>query len=92
MENSREVGTPIPLTYGENRVAPNLIWYGDFRAKAVSSTIQAVINLLNSRPDLPTVQRFMLMARVQRAAKLGDVNAQRFVTLCELDISTSTRN
>jgi hypothetical protein len=32
----------------------------------------------------------MLMARVQRAAKLGDANAQRFVMLSELNTEMAT--
>lgn len=31
-------GTPIPLVYGMNRVAGNLIWSGDFVATAVKSS------------------------------------------------------
>jgi hypothetical protein len=31
--------------------------------------------------NIPSVQKFMLQARVQRAAKLGDTDAQRFVVL-----------
>ena len=55
-----------------------------------NSTIQNVINVLNSQnPDMLSVQKFMLLARVQRAAKLGDVDAQRFVALCELNVSTA---
>ena len=33
----------------------------------------------------------MLLARIQRAAKLGDVDAQRYVALCELNVTTATR-
>jgi hypothetical protein len=51
-----------------------------------SSTVQNIIKFLNSgNPNIRAVQKFMLMARVQHAAKLGDVDAQRFVQLCELD-------
>lgn len=31
-------GLPIPLVFGTNKVAPNLIWYGDFLATAVASS------------------------------------------------------
>lgn len=31
-------GLPIPLVYGTTRVAPNLIWYGDFKAIPQSSS------------------------------------------------------
>jgi hypothetical protein len=59
----------------------------------MSSTIQNVINVLNSRnPNILTIQKFMLMARVQRAAKLGDVDAQRYIELYELDIETTANN
>lgn len=27
-------GLCIPVVYGNDRIAPNLIWYGDFKAKA----------------------------------------------------------
>jgi hypothetical protein len=37
--------------------------------------VQKVINILNSgNPNILSVQRFMPMAQVQRAAKLGDVS------------------
>jgi hypothetical protein len=34
----------------------------------------------------------MLLARVQRAVKLGDADAQKFATLCELNVPTAARN
>jgi len=56
------------------------------------STVQSIINILNScNPAILSVQKWMLMARVQRAAKMGDVDAQRFVRLCELNVETATR-
>lgn len=49
--------------------------------------IEQVIALLNNRAVyLPPVHVFMMMAHVQRAAKLGHVAAQRFVQLCELNV------
>jgi hypothetical protein len=58
-----------------------------------TSTIQNVINVLNSQnPNILSIQKFMLLARVQRAAKLGDVDAQHFVTLCELNVEIATRH
>ena len=51
-----------------------------------TSAIQNVIAVLNANPpNLLLVQRWMFLARVQRAAKLGDVDAQRYMQLCELD-------
>jgi Putative phage tail protein len=32
-------GKPIPITYGMTRVAPNLIWYGDFTSTQESSSV-----------------------------------------------------
>ena len=32
-------GKPIPLIYGMTRVAPNMIWYGDFKAQQQSSSV-----------------------------------------------------
>ncbi len=56
-----------------------------------NSTVQNIINVLNSgNPNILSVQKFMLMARVQRAAKLGDVDAQRYVQLCDLNIYETT--
>lgn len=42
--------------------------------------------------NLLVVQKFMLLARIQRAAKLGDQNAQRYVSLCELNIAEVPMN
>jgi len=54
-----------------------------------NSTVGNIINILNTYPtNMLLVQRFMLLARIQRAAKLGDTEARRFVTLCELNIET----
>jgi len=59
----------------------------------MNSTIQNIIAVLNSHnPNVLSIQKFMLMARVQRAAKLGDVDAQRYVALCQLDVTTSTKH
>ncbi len=59
----------------------------------MTSTIQNVIAVLNSNnPNILTIQKFMLLARVQRAAKLGDTDAQRFVQLCELNIEIATKH
>jgi hypothetical protein len=56
-----------------------------------SGSIRSAIALLNSNsPTLLSVQKWMLMARVQRAAKLGDANAQRFVMLSELNTEMAT--
>jgi hypothetical protein len=54
-------------------------------------TVNDAIHALN-HPALTGVQRFMLIARIQRAAKLGDTDAQRFVALCELNVETATRH
>src|SRR5947209_19286354 len=37
-----------------------------------------MITALNYRTYLPSVHKFMLLARVQRAAKLGDIDAQPY--------------
>jgi hypothetical protein len=56
-----------------------------------SSTIQDIIAVLSSsNPNILSIQKFILMARIQRAAKLGDVDAQGFVALCELDVTAAT--
>jgi hypothetical protein len=56
-------------------------------------TIQSAINLLNSPPpQMLVIQNSMLLAHVQRAAKLGDIDAQRFVELCELNVEISTKH
>lgn len=58
-----------------------------------SSTVQNIIAILNcNNPAVLSVQKWMLLARVQRAAKLGDVDAQRFVELCGLNITTATKH
>jgi len=58
-----------------------------------NSAIQSVIAVLNSNnPAILSVQKWMLLARIQRAAKLGDVDAQRFVTLCELNVAAATKH
>src|SRR5579871_3700034 len=31
-------GRAIPIVFGQNRVAPNLIWYGDFASKGGSTS------------------------------------------------------
>jgi hypothetical protein len=54
-------------------------------------TVNDAIKAL-SHPALTGVLRFMLIARIQRAAKLGDTNAQRFVTLCELNVTEATKH
>ncbi len=52
-----------------------------------------MITVLNANPpSLLAVQKWMLLARVQRAAKLGDVDAQRFVQLCEVKIEIATKH
>jgi hypothetical protein len=57
------------------------------------STIQSVKAVLNSHnPNILCVQKFMLLARIQRAAKLGDTDAQWFVAVCELNVVTATRH
>jgi hypothetical protein len=54
--------------------------------------IQNVINVLNTHcPNMLVVQKFMLLARIQRAAKLGDVDARHYVELCELNIEAATK-
>jgi len=59
----------------------------------MNNTIQNVINVLNSNnPNILALQKFMLLARIQRAAKLGDADAQRFVALCELNVNTTTKH
>ena len=58
-----------------------------------TSVIQSVISILNSNdPKILSVQKWMLMARVQRAANLGDTDAQRFVRLCELNVEIATKH
>jgi hypothetical protein len=58
-----------------------------------NSTIQNIIAVLNSHnPNILSIQKFMLLARVQRAAKLGDTDAQRYVALCELNAATCTKH
>ena len=52
---------------------------------------KAALGGINSKYPVG-LEIFMLMARVQRAEKLGDTQAQRFVTLCELDVTTATNN
>ena len=85
-------GTPISLVYGATRIAPNLIWYGNV-ARPDMAVTEAIALLNRTVPNCLTgVQRFMLMARIQRAAKLGDMDAQRFVALCDLNITISTRH
>ena len=55
-----------------------------------NSTIANAIKALNcNASNMLAVERWMLMARVQRAAKLGDTDAQRFVTLCEYNVTTA---
>jgi len=59
----------------------------------MNSSVQNVIAILNSNnPNILAVQKFMLLARLQRAAKLGDTDAQRFVLLCELNIYEATKH
>ena len=63
------------------------------RKVMMNSTIQSVINILNSdNPNILAIQKLMLLARIQRAAKLGDADAQRYVRLCELNIEIATRH
>jgi hypothetical protein len=58
-----------------------------------NSTVQNIINILNSgNPNILSVQKFILLARVQRAAKLGDTDAQRFIQLCELNVDIATKH
>jgi hypothetical protein len=58
-----------------------------------TNSIQNAIAVLNSNnPNVLAVQKWMLLARVQRAAKLGDVDAQRFVELCEVNFTSATRH
>ena len=58
-----------------------------------NSAVQNIICVLNSRnPNILSVQKLMLIARIQRAAKLGDIDAQRYVALCELNITTATKH
>jgi hypothetical protein len=58
-----------------------------------NSTVANIIKILNTYPsNMLSVQRFMLLARIQRAAKLGDADAQRFVALCELNVETASRH
>jgi len=58
-----------------------------------NSTIQNDIDVLNSHnPNILAIQKFMMIARIQRAAKLGDTDAQRYVKLCELNIEIATRH
>jgi len=57
----------------------------------MNDTVQNVIAILNSNSSsILAVQKWMLMARVQLAAKSGDVDAQRYVALCELDVEAAT--
>jgi hypothetical protein len=57
----------------------------------VNNTIQNVIAILNSHnTSILNIQKGMLLARVQRAGLLGDVDAQRFLMLCEMDLATAT--
>jgi hypothetical protein len=58
-----------------------------------SNPIQNAIAVLNSNnPAILSVQKWMLLARVHRAARLGDVHAQRFVQLCELNVFEASRH
>jgi hypothetical protein len=58
-----------------------------------TSTIQNVIEVLNSHsPNILAVQKWMLMAQVQRAAKLGNVDAKRFVQLCDFNVLAASKN
>ena len=58
-----------------------------------TSTIQNVIAILNSHNlNILAAQKFMLLAKIQRAAKLGDADARRFVKLCELNTEIATRH
>lgn len=49
----------------------------------MNNTVQNAIEVLNSNsPGVLSVQKWMLVACLQRAAKLGDADAQRYVQLC----------
>jgi hypothetical protein len=62
-------------------------------ATQTSSAVQNIIAILNSNnPNILSVQKFMLLAHIQRAAKLGDVHALRYMALCELNVHTATRH
>jgi hypothetical protein len=56
-----------------------------------NSIAQAIFSLNIQPSPLTPILRFMLLARVQRAAKLGDTQAQRFVALCELNVTEATK-
>jgi len=54
--------------------------------------IARAISSLNIHPrPFTTILQWMLLARIQRAAKLGDTEAQRFVALCELNVTEATK-
>lgn len=58
-----------------------------------NSPIQSAINLLNSPPpQMLAVQKWMLLAHVHRAATLGDIDAQRYVALCDLNVEISKKH
>lgn len=57
-----------------------------------TNSIPDTIAALNTQHSLPAVFRFILMSRVQRAAQMGDVNAQRFVQLCELSTELAAKH
>ena len=54
--------------------------------------VKRLIDEVVCDPNLPAVPRFMMKARIRRAAKRGDLNAQRFVLLCELNTEIATRH
>ena len=60
------------------------------RTMMTTSTIQNVIAILNSHNlNILAAQKFMLLAKIQRAAKLGD---GRVVKLRELNTEIATRH
>ena len=49
------------------------------------NSIRNAIDVVNSHcPNILAIQKWMLLARIQRAAKLGDVDAQRYMILARI--------
>lgn len=66
--------------------------YGVTKMLCIDSIPEAIHALNYPQMRLTGVQRFMLLARIQRAAKMGDEVARQFVALCEMNVTTATRH
>lgn len=59
----------------------------------MTSVVQNIIAVLNTNsPNILMIQRAMLIAQVGRAAKHGDVTAQRYIALCNLNTTSATKH